>query len=367
MGRCECQGLRRVHSTIRESAVKDAKDAVRTNLACLVRRFGQEFPGGHPVLSWLVEYSAAVVNRCRRGPDGKTACELRKGRTLCGVILFMVPGVTEGVARVEPRWEDGIFLGVSDRSDELYVGTERGMHKVRTARRREATERVDLTLLNFVSARPWDGLKNVRDVRIVLPDVSSPAAMAEAEAIGKGRRLYISKADIMNHGLTEGCRGCRCLAEGKRAQGHSERCRTRVEAEIAKPEDGRARLTTAYLRSLPRDEGREVRRHQQQFQRHRDRMGFRTSRWMPEKRRDNVVQKMLVMKQMTQVVEVHSSIQDRWLTTACPSSGGEAEALGEDAVALVETYSSTTRQRAGAFGLSAGVAVDLRLGWNLEQ
>ena len=30
------------------SAVKDAKDAVRTNLACLLRRFGQEFPGGHP-------------------------------------------------------------------------------------------------------------------------------------------------------------------------------------------------------------------------------------------------------------------------------------------------------------------------------
>ena len=47
----------------------------------------------------------------------------------------------------------------------------------------------------------------------------------------------------------------------------------------------------------------QVRRHQQQFQRHRDRMEFRTSRWMPEKRRGNVAQKMLVMKQMTQVVE----------------------------------------------------------------
>ena len=54
---------------------------------------------------------------------------------------------------------------------------------------------------------------------------------------------------------------------------------------------------------------------------------------MPRKRRENVVQKMLVMKQMTQVV-------DRWLTTAC---------------------------RAGAFGLSAGVAMDLRLGWDLAQ
>ena len=169
----------------------------------------------------------------------------------------MVPRVTKGVGRVEPRWEDGIFFGVSDRSDELHVGAERGMHKVRTVRRREATERVDLTFLNSVSARPWDGPKKVRDVRIVLPYVSSRAAMAEAEAVGKGRRLYISKADILEHGLAEGCLGCRWLAEGKRAQGHSEGCRTRLEPVIAKTEDGRARLRRAYLRSLPRDEGRE--------------------------------------------------------------------------------------------------------------
>ena len=95
----------------------------------------------------------------------------------------------------------------------------------------------------------------MRDVRIVLLDVSSRPAMAEAEAIGKGRRLYISKADLMKHGLIEGCLGCRCLAEGKRAQGHSEGCCARLVAEIAKTEEGRARLTTAYLRGLPRDEG----------------------------------------------------------------------------------------------------------------
>ena len=209
------------------------------------------------------------------------------------------------MARVEPRWEDWIFLGVSDRSDELYVGTERGMHKVRTVRCREATERVDLTFLNSVSARLWDGPKKVRDVRVVLPDVGSLAAMAEAEAIGKCRRLYIGKADIMKYGLTEGCLGCRCLAEGRRAQGHSGGCRARLEAEIAKTEDGRARLTTVYLRSLPRDEENpvQVRRHQQQFQRHRDPMGFRTSRWMPGERRENA-------EQMMQVVEVHSPIQD---------------------------------------------------------
>ena len=79
--------------------------------------------------------------------------------------------------------------------------------------------------------------------------------MAEADAIGKGRCLYISKANLMKHGLTEGCLGCRCLAEKKRAQGHSEGSRARLEAEITKTE-GRPRLTTAFLRGLARDEGR---------------------------------------------------------------------------------------------------------------
>ena len=100
-----------------ESAVKDVKDAVRTDLACLVRRFGQEFPGGHPALTWLVKYSVAMVNWCWRGPDGKTAYELRKGRKFARAlphfaekILFVIPGVTNGVARVEPRGRMGSSL-----------------------------------------------------------------------------------------------------------------------------------------------------------------------------------------------------------------------------------------------------------------
>ena len=47
-----------------ESAVKDVKDAVRTNLAKVVRLCGQEFPRGHQFLPWLVKYSVAMVNRC---------------------------------------------------------------------------------------------------------------------------------------------------------------------------------------------------------------------------------------------------------------------------------------------------------------
>ena len=119
-----------------ENAVKDVKDAVRTNLACLVRRFGQEFSGGHPVLTWLVKYSVkysvAMVNTCRRGQDGKTAYELRKGRKFVRALPHFYgqdplhdTWSHERMARVESRWEDRILLGVSEQSDELYLGTDR--------------------------------------------------------------------------------------------------------------------------------------------------------------------------------------------------------------------------------------------------
>ena len=49
---------------------------------------------------------------------------------------------------------------------------------------------------------------------------------------------------------------------------------------------------------------------------------------------------------------------------AQPDPGSALEA---DAVALAEAYSLTSRQRVGAFGLSSGVAMDLRLVWDLGQ
>ena len=191
----------------------------------------------------------------------------------------------------------------------------------------------------------------MREVRIVLPDVSSPAAMAEAEAIGKGRRLFFSKADIMKHGLTEGCRA-------------------RLEAEIDKTEEGRARWTTAYLRSLPRDEGGGPG------------AGVVAAAAVPAPQRPVGVQDEPMDAEETsrkrRAEDAGPEADDAGRGGAQPDPGSvvgdsmpelrrEAEALGANAVALAEAYSSTSRQRAGAFGLSAGVAMDLRLGWDLWQ
>ena len=75
---------------------------------------------------------ALLWSGARRGPDGRTAYERRKGRAFQRKIppfgekiLYLFPGATvrsHGPARVEPTWEDGVYLGLSDRADEVYVG-----------------------------------------------------------------------------------------------------------------------------------------------------------------------------------------------------------------------------------------------------
>ena len=226
----------------------------------------------------------------------------------------------------------------------------------------------------------------------------------------------------MRHGLTDGCLGCRCLAERKRAQGHSEGCRKRLEVEIAKTEDGRARLTTAYLRSLPRDEGREpdvgaeapaavpepsrpdgvqdepidareasedgkarlttayLRSLPRDEGREPD-AGAEAPAAVPEPPRpDGVQDEPMDAREASRkrsAEDAGHEADDAGRGGAQPDPGSmvddsmpklrrEAEARGADAVALAEAYSSTSRQRAGSFSLSAGVAMDLRLRWDLR-
>ena len=76
------------------------------------------------------------------------------------------------------------------------------------------------------------------------------------------------------------------------------------------------------------------------------------ARLMLETRRENAVQKMLVMKQMNAGRGGAQPLPASMVDDSVPELRREAE--------VAESYSSTSRQRAGAFGLSAGVGMDLR-------
>ena len=92
----------------------------------------------------------------------------------------------------------------------------------------------------------------------------------------------------------------------------------------------------------------QVRRHQQQFQSHRDQMGSRTAdgcreAWRKRRAEDAGHEAGDAGRGGAQP-DPGSMFDDNM-----PEPRREAETLGADAVALVQTYSSTSRQRADAF------------------
>ena len=56
------------------------------------------------------------------------------------------------------------------------------------------------------------------------------------------------KEDIEQYGHTPGCLGCRTLKAGLPPQTHSENCRKRIEGELTKTEEGKARIDRSNAR-----------------------------------------------------------------------------------------------------------------------
>ena len=133
----------------------------------------------------------------------------------------------------------------------------------------------------------------------------------------------------------------------------------RLEAEIAKTDGVRVRLTTANLRSLDRDGKEDPLRAQerhQRFQFHRSQARLRARhcmmaqkrglQWTLLRRRGSAVLKKLVTKQMTQIVEACSQIQDLWLTKACTRPCG----MQERSVLMMWHWQKRTRQPCSSDG-----------------
>ena len=72
------------------------------------------------------------------------------------------------------------------------------------------------------------------------------------------RRLRLKQRDFMAHGTSDRCPGCRALVSGGRAQGHTEECRIRVEGELRKTAEAKARLRAAASRAGDASTGRAL-------------------------------------------------------------------------------------------------------------
>ena len=135
-----------------ENAIKKVRNMVETIFSSLESKWGIRVTRDHPVYPWMFEWAADLITKYAHMEDlGKTAVQLIRGskssRNIAqfGEKILYKPLKLSGHQRgnTEDNFLDGIFLGMRLRSDEILVGTTRGVNKTRTMRRQVEEEQWD--------------------------------------------------------------------------------------------------------------------------------------------------------------------------------------------------------------------------------
>ena len=158
-------------------------------------------------------------------------------------------------AQLSDKFEDGIFLGIKDGSEELIVGTPSGCKICRSVKRRSREDAADPVFFNSVRGTPWclvpdDTVLEPRvptqfDVRPT--NVELPPRVVPSDHSGP-RRVYIRAAvELSRYGYTLNCAGCEASEAGGPGfvKPHTEECRARITQAMSEDEGLSSRVREA--------------------------------------------------------------------------------------------------------------------------
>jgi len=231
-----------------ERAIQSVEGQVRVLKDALEARWKVKIKAADAVIPWLMEWSAYLLNRFEVGHDGKTAyerCAGKKAKSLGlefgEAVLWRKKPVGGALGKLSVMWSDGVFLGIKGRTGECIIGDANGVWKTRTVQRKPETERWRSGNSQLVKFVPWKVSNDDEKADGETYDVIRPAdgfapgdVFARPEATAP-RRAKILKSDLVEHGYTAGCEGCRAVLTGKPPRAHSQKCRERLE-ELMKDE-----------------------------------------------------------------------------------------------------------------------------------
>ena len=230
-----------------ERAIQSVAGQVRVLRSCLEDKWSVKLNSKHAVIPWIMEHAAYVLNRFEVGHDGRTAQERCKGKPakVAGVqfgeaVLWRRKAIGKALGKLSLLWEDGIFLGKKGRTGEYIVGDKRGVWKTRTLQRRPLSERWLHTNAELVTGVPWrvaeddpnrDG-EQMEVIRVSPDDIQEEKTAKDDVDLTAPRRWKISKQDLLTHGFSVKCAGCKAILARRPAQNHSEDCRKRVKEAL---------------------------------------------------------------------------------------------------------------------------------------
>ena len=146
-----------------EQAVQEIENGMRTHILDLEKKLGSEIDITSPIVGWLVEHVADIVNKQNIGDDGKTSYERIKGKKHYGEfcefgsqVMHRVPVKPTGNL-MAPRWLPGTWLGKRWNTDEHLVATSGGtIVRSRSVRTRPWEDSWVTEVVEKIRGWPWD-------------------------------------------------------------------------------------------------------------------------------------------------------------------------------------------------------------------
>ena len=231
-----------------ENAVQAMEKGVRRLRASVENRYKIKLSLDSDVIPWLVIHAGFVYNRFQIGFDGKTPYQRIRGKTfdkaLCEFgecVHYKIPKRLIGpeLNKWDNRWEVNVFLGIRSISNEMYVGTNTGIIKCRTIRRKTFDQRWIVDVLTRVRGLPWDfkaGELREPSAQEQLQPLPENEVLPPPEAINKDvihRSFKIFRQNIIDReashgdGYTVGCPGCLAVRRNQQPKNHTPICRER--------------------------------------------------------------------------------------------------------------------------------------------
>ena len=156
VGESECNG--RAENAIRRVEVK-----VRTLRSHIESKAKTKIDMNGPIATWLIRWAGEILTKYTKGQDGKTAWERRRTEECkkpivpVGEKVLYLPLKTATIHRKkgEPKMYEGIWFGINGRTEEVFIGTERGVVKCRTIKRLPEDEQWDAELIHKMKGTTW--------------------------------------------------------------------------------------------------------------------------------------------------------------------------------------------------------------------
>ena len=258
-----------------------------------------------PIMEWMVEHAARILNCHLMGHDGKVPHSRARCRNPFPTqvefgeqVLAKHSRLDKKIARKGPlmsRAVAGTWVGMHDAIGENVVVIEDGKAtRVRTIFRRPASERWSNDAISKISCTPLKFDPSSEDSKIPVlreevraeeneeddpvyvedPQRVFPSGMHDGDNDGKGdlsthgdqvhhdegmktvpmrRRFKITKDILEQHGLIDDCKGCEASVRGFDRREHSQKCRERFAECMEKTEKGRLALEREKERLFKQD------------------------------------------------------------------------------------------------------------------